>query len=54
MSRRVNFHLTEEQLAERESAINSSQEPELRQRAITIRLGCSGKSGLLEKAVDLN
>ncbi|GIL14088.1 MAG: hypothetical protein BroJett038_28080 [Chloroflexota bacterium] len=38
MSRRVNFTLTDEQLAEVEQAINYSPHPEVRQRAIAIRL----------------
>lgn len=38
MSRRVNFTLTNEQLAEVEQAINYSRQPEVRQRAIAIRL----------------
>lgn len=38
MSRRVDFTLTDEQLAELEQAINYSPHPELRQRAIAIRL----------------
>jgi transposase len=38
MSRRVNFHLNDEQLAEIEQAINESVHPEVRQRAIAIRL----------------
>jgi putative transposase len=38
MSRRVNFHLNDEQLAEIEQAINQSVYPEVRQRAIAIRL----------------
>jgi transposase len=38
MSRRVNFTLTPEQLAEIEQAINHSEFPEVRQRAIAIRL----------------
>jgi len=38
MSRRVNFTLTDEQLAELEQAINASPHPEVRQRAIAIRL----------------
>jgi transposase len=38
MSRRVNFTLTDEQLAEIEQAINYSPHPEVRQRAIAIRL----------------
>lgn len=38
MSRRVDFTLTDEQQAEIEEAINSSPYPEVRQRAIAIRL----------------
>jgi putative transposase len=38
MSRRVNFTLTDEQLAEIEQAINYSPHPEVHQRAIAIRL----------------
>jgi len=38
MSRKINYTLTEEQLAELEQAINSSPYPEVRQRAIAIRL----------------
>jgi len=38
MSRRVNFQLNDEQLAEIEQAINQSVPPEVRQRAIAIRL----------------
>lgn len=38
MSRRVNFSLSPEQLAEIEQAINYSPHPEVRQRAIAIRL----------------
>jgi len=38
MSRRVNFQLTDEQLGEVEQAINSSEHPEVRQRAIAIRM----------------
>lgn len=38
MSRRVNFTLTDEQLADIEQAINYSPHPEVRQRAIAIRL----------------
>ena len=38
MSRRVNFHLNDDQLAEIEQAINQSVHPEVRQRAIAIRL----------------
>jgi transposase len=38
MTRRVNFQLTDEQLAELEQAINSSVQPEVRQRAIAIRV----------------
>ena len=38
MSRRVDFTLTDEQLAEIEEAINHAPYPEVRQRAIAIRL----------------
>jgi hypothetical protein len=38
MSRRVDFSLTPSQLAEIEQAINFSPQPEVRQRAIAIRL----------------
>lgn len=38
MSRRIDFTLTAEQLAELEQAINSSPYPEVRQRAIGIRM----------------
>jgi len=38
MSKRLNFTLSEEQLGELEQAINSSPYPEVRQRAIAIRL----------------
>lgn len=38
MNRRVNFQLNETQLTEIEAAINSSVHPEVRQRAIAIRL----------------
>ena len=38
MNRRVNFQLNETQLAEIEQAINSSVHPEVRQRAIAIRM----------------
>jgi len=38
MSRRVDFTLTDEQLAEMEQAINYSSHPEVRQRAIALRL----------------
>jgi len=38
MSRHVNFHLNEDQLAEIEQAINQSVHPEVRQRAIAIQL----------------
>jgi transposase len=38
MSRHVNFQLNDEQLAEIEQAINQSSHPEVRQRAIAIRL----------------
>jgi transposase len=38
MSKRLNFTLNQEQLAELEQAINTSPYPEVRQRAIAIRL----------------
>ena len=38
MSRRLEYKLTEEQLTELEQAINSSPYPEVRQRAIAVRL----------------
>src|SRR5579871_2847204 len=38
MSRRLDYKLTEEQLVELEQAINGSPYPEVRQRAIAIRL----------------
>jgi putative transposase len=38
MSRRVNFQLNDEQFAEIEQAINHAVQPEVRQRAIAIRL----------------
>lgn len=38
MSRRIDFTLTGQQLAELEQAINSSPYPEVRQRAIAIRM----------------
>lgn len=38
MSRRVNFTLNDEQLANLEQAINYSEHPEVRQRAIAVRL----------------
>jgi len=38
MSRRVDFTLTEDQLGELEQAINSSPYPEVRQRAIAVRM----------------
>jgi transposase len=38
MSRRVKFQLNEEQIAQLEQAINSSVHPEVRQRAIAVRL----------------
>jgi transposase len=38
MSRQVNFQLNDEQLAEIEQAINNAVYPEVRQRAIAIRL----------------
>jgi transposase len=42
MSRRLDFTLTDEQLAEIEEAINHSPHPEVRQRAIAIRLRHKG------------
>jgi transposase len=44
MSKRLNFTLNEEQLAEMEQAINSSPYPEVRQRAIAIRFLHLGQS----------
>jgi transposase len=44
MSKRLNFTLNEEQLSELEQAINSSPYPEVRQRAIAIRLLHLGQS----------
>jgi transposase len=44
MNRRVNFQLTDEQLAEIEQAINNAVHPEVRQRAIAIRLLHLGQS----------
>src|ERR1051326_6510720 len=44
MSRRVTFQLNEEQLAEIEQAINNAVHPEVRQRAIAIRLLDLGQS----------
>jgi len=38
MSRRIDFTLTSEQLAELEQAINNSAYPEVRQRAIAVRM----------------
>ncbi len=38
MSRRADFTLSDEQLAEIDEAINSSPQPEVRQRAIAIRV----------------
>jgi transposase len=38
MSRRIDFTLTEEQLGELEEGINTSPYPEVRQRAIAVRL----------------
>jgi hypothetical protein len=38
MTRRVDFQRTDEQLAGQEQAINSAMYPEVRQRAIAIRL----------------
>ncbi len=44
MSKRLNFTLSEEQLAEIEQAINGSAYPEVRQRAIALRLLHLGQS----------
>ena len=44
MSRNINYTLTEEQLIEVEQAINSSSHPEVRQRAIALRLLHLGQS----------
>lgn len=44
MSKRVDFTLNENQIAELEQAINSSPYPEVRQRAIAIRLLNRGQS----------
>src|SRR5215210_7428601 len=44
MSKRLNFTLNEEQLAEIEQAINGSPYPEVRQRAIALRLLHLGQS----------
>jgi transposase len=44
MSKRLNFTLNEDQLGELEQAINSSPDPEVRQRAIAIRLLHLGQS----------
>ena len=44
MSKRLNYSLTEEQLAEIEQAINGSAYPEVRQRAIALRLLHLGQS----------
>lgn len=44
MSKRLNFTLNEEQLGELEQAINSSPYPEVRQRAIAMRLLHLGQS----------
>ena len=44
MSRRVTFQLNDEQLAEIEQAINNAVHPEVRQRAIAIRLLHLGQS----------
>lgn len=44
MSRNINYTLTQEQLAEIEQAINGSPYPEVRQRAIAIRLLHVGQS----------
>src|SRR5687767_13492766 len=38
MSRRIDFPLTEEQLAQLEQTINASPYPEVRQRAIAVRM----------------
>ncbi len=38
MSRRIDFTLTEEQLAQLEQTINASPYPEVRQRAIAVRM----------------
>lgn len=44
MGKRLDYTLTKEQLAELEQAINTSRYPEVRQRAIAIRLLCLGQS----------
>jgi transposase len=44
MNRNINYTLTEDQLVEVEQAINSSPHPEVRQRAIAIRLLHLGQS----------
>ena len=44
MNRNINYTLTEKQLVEVEQAINSSPQPEVRQRAIAIRLLHLGQS----------
>lgn len=44
MSKRLNFTLNEEQLGELEQAINSSPYPQVRQRAIAVRLLHLGQS----------
>lgn len=44
MSKRLNFTLNQDQLAEIEQAINGSPDPEVRQRAIAIRLLHLGQS----------
>lgn len=44
MSRKIDYTLTTDQLAELEQAINSSPQPEVRQRAIAIRLLHLGQS----------
>jgi transposase len=44
MSRNINYTLTEEELVEVEQAINSSPHPEVRQRAIAVRLLHLGQS----------
>ncbi len=44
MNRRVNFQLNDDQLVEIEQAINNAVQPEVRQRAIAIRLLHLGRS----------
>jgi transposase len=44
MSRRIDYQLSNEQLGELEEAINTSPSPEVRQRAIAIRLLHLGQS----------